>query len=368
MSIVRLITALFVLWGLWRVWRRSPLYSGSKVLKILAALVLIVAAGLGIGLTMTSEPVNRNPAAQTIVGIAGFSLLIFGSMVLMIRITDPHLAKLAPGVSLQNHYRRPVQRAMWCFAGLLVIGMVACAVVPRNWLLPTAFPTGLVLLLGSLFIPALYMQARRYDFGLTAITAAPWVHWQYDPARWEVWAEGYHERERSTAGVEKGDWWLSLRITAGFGGILGVGILLMEWIHGNPSLQDSVIGAAALATFLWWARWMQRLVIERHYRRLRVARPETYFGEEGLWSNGQYMPWVTSGFYLVKATAEGDSPQFLTLVFQTSQRYNSGLKEARVLIAEGRASDLAVLQEKLVARCQRATIALAGARVADAMS
>jgi len=106
------------------------------------------------------------------------------------------------------------------------------------------------------------------------------------------------------------------------------------------------------------AYYFKRTNFDRRYRRLLAAQPETWFGDEGLFSNGKYTPWILSGRYLLKATAAVDPPPHLTLIFESFNGSSSTQVTQRVLIPDGHIADLPMLEQKLKSHCPNASVHL----------
>jgi len=106
------------------------------------------------------------------------------------------------------------------------------------------------------------------------------------------------------------------------------------------------------------AYWFKRTNFDRRYRRLLAVQPETWFGDEGLFCNGAYTPWILSGRYLLKATAAIDAPPRVTLIFESFNGSTSTQITQRVLIPDGHLTDLPMLQQKLNAHCPTASVHL----------
>jgi hypothetical protein len=107
--------------------------------------------------------------------------------------------------------------------------------------------------------------------------------------------------------------------------------------------------------------WLQRTNPGRRHRRLLAAPREAYFGEEGLFCNGEYSPWTLSGKYLVEADAISDPkspPEQLVFVFQSFNGSSSVRIIWRVPIPEEHRADVQVLQQKLDVHCTSATVRL----------
>jgi hypothetical protein len=126
------------------------------------------------------------------------------------------------------------------------------------------------------------------------------------------------------------------------------------------SVREKVAVTAGLLVFVVFiiscTNWFDRNNCERHYRRLLAAPPEAYFGDEGLFCDGEYSAWILSGSYLLEATATSDPPAHLVLIFQSFSGSASVSVAKRIPIPEGRWPDVKLLQQKLQARCPKAFI------------
>ena len=103
-----------------------------------------------------------------------------------------------------------------------------------------------------------------------------------------------------------------------------------------------------------------RGVPERQYRRLLAAPREAIFGDEGLYSNGQFSPWILSGSYLVEATAPHDPLARLEMVFREANGSSTRLVSRRVPIPAGREGDVTAIQQGLRKCCPQAAVRLGG--------
>jgi hypothetical protein len=237
----------------------------------------------------------------------------------------------------------------------LLINAAAALLLPSSWnLLPLALG-GFALLMCGPMLMGFYMRARPLDFGMSAVIAAPWAHWQYTPAQWESWAKNQLAWERSSAGTLT--WRKSLRLVWICAALFALGALF-----SGASFRENVVIVAGLLAFvmllLIGANWFGGTNYKRRYGRLLAAPPEAWFGADGLFCNGEFTPWTLSGAYLLEATAPRDPPARLVLVFQTFNGLSSVQVARRVLIPEGHESDLAVLQQRLRECCRTATVHL----------
>jgi hypothetical protein len=200
----------------------------------------------------------------------------------------------------------------------------------------------------------LYLKARRFDRGMSALAANPWVRWQYTPEQWQSWAAIQRSWDRAKTPVFR--WkrdWAKLLVP-----ILIMGAVTGLLSHDRPVERFAIFAgctaflllAAALIT------WAARCEPERRYRRMLTARREAYLGADGLYCSGEFSPWVLSGNYLVEAAAIHDPPVRLVLTFDKPAG-NSTTRIARMIpIPDGCEHDLSVLENLLRASCPEAAI------------
>lgn len=125
--------------------------------------------------------------------------------------------------------------------------------------------------------------------------------------------------------------------------VLAIGVPVLGGLYINARRTDYAI-AALMANH--WVHWQHP-----------SGKDEAWLGPDGLLCGGRYTPWLASGNYLVKAGANLVPPAFLVLTFEKSAGGYRGAPVAmRVLIPEGRESDLEALREKLRTRCPKAHI------------
>jgi hypothetical protein len=355
MQFALLIFCLLTIVGAFSAWRKSPLYSLKTTLKLAGGFLLIAAVVAGASLAIVNGLVSRSPVVQGIAGFLAIMVLGCGSSIFIVRITDAHVAQLPPSAKLVSFNRHKVYRWIWRLVVFLLIGTVAALVVPSAWKwLPTALG-GFVLLLCGPTLSILFMMARRNDRAMSAVIANPWVHWQYTPEKWTQWAKNQREWEEA----QEGPWsWKGVALLV----LFCVGLFALGALFSGEGLQQNVTIVSGLTGFVMLlvlvAYWFKRTNFDRRYRRLLVVAPEAWFGDEGLFCNGAYTPWILSGKYLLKATAASDPPARVMLVFQSFNGTSSVLITLRIPIPDGNTSDLQVLQQRLNAHCPTASVHL----------
>jgi hypothetical protein len=97
-------------------------------------------------------------------------------------------------------------------------------------------------------------------------------------------------------------------------------------------------------------------------RRLRLnAPPETYVGNDGTYSDGVYVEWMTASSSLISATIDERASRCIDFEFVQIVVGVAGTRRftQSVLIPPNADDDLRTLQTRLAARCPSATVELA---------
>ncbi|MGO8709063.1 MAG: hypothetical protein ACLQMG_15420 [Terracidiphilus sp.] len=355
MQLALLIFCFLTIAGAFSAWRKSPLYSVKTTVKLVGGFLLIVAVIAGSIYAIITSPLSRSPVAEGIASLVAVIALGSGASVFIVRITDAHVAALPPSARLVSFNRHKIYRWIWRLVAFLLINAIAALVLPPAWQWLPVGLGGFVLVACGPTLSIAYMMARRNDRGMSAVIANPWVHWQYTPEKWTQWAENQREWEKA----REGPW--SWKGVSGFVLLCG-GLFALGALFTGASLKENAIIVGSLTCFVILlvlvAYWFKGTNFDRRYRRLLAAVPESWFGEEGVFSNGTYMPWILSGKYLLKATAAMDQPARLILIFESFNGSSSNQITQRVAIPDGRISDLPVLEEKLSNHCPTASVHL----------
>jgi hypothetical protein len=368
MRIALLIFCFLTIAGAFSAWRRSPLYSLKTTFKLIGGFLLIVAVVAGTTQAIVNGPLSRSPVVEAIAGFVALLALVCASSIFIVRITDKHVAQLPPSARLVSFNRHKITRWIWRLAVFLLINTAACFVLPSSWKwLPAALGSFVLFLCGPMLSIG-YMMARRNDCGMSSVIANPWAHWEYTPQQWAEWAKNHRAWEEA----QEGPWsWKGVSLFV----LLCVGLFALGALLTGAGLKENVIIVGGLSGFLILltavAYWFKRTNFDRRYRRLLAAQPETWLGDEGLFANGAYTPWILSGRYLLKATATlnpaalnpaalnpVDAPPHLTLIFESFNGSSSTQITHRVLIPDGHIADLPMLQEKLKSHCPTASVHL----------
>jgi hypothetical protein len=356
MRIILALISLLLVLGAWRAWRRSPIYSFKTNCQLAGVFLAMVAAIATVALEINGGHAGRSPAAKIAILIPAILLVLTGSIAATFRITDGPLPHLPRGVSVYRIHRRRLFPWIRGTTILLVILTATSLLAPTAWRgLPLALGA-LVLLLATSILYPLYLKARRFDRGMTALAAEPWIHWHYSPEQWQCWAAIQRSWERARTPVFR--WkrdWAKL--------IFPIGILtIAPWILGTGGTAQKVgVMLACMMILLLSAAvttWAVRCEPERRYRRMLTARREAYMGADGFYCSGEYSPWIRDGSYLMEATAMHDPPARLVLTFDSFTGTGAMYNARMIPIPEGCEGDLDMLQQQLRACCSMASVQL----------
>jgi hypothetical protein len=355
MQIALLIFCFLTVVGSFRALRKSPLYSVKTNFKLAGGFLLIVAVVAGAIYAIMNSSLSQSPTAEVIVSLVAVMALACGASVFIVRITDAHVAALPMAARLVSFNRHKIYQWIWRLVAFLLINATASLVLPSDWKWLPEGLAGFVLLMCGPMLSIGYMMARRSDRGMSAVIASPWAHWQYTPEKWAQWAANQREWEIA----QEGPWsWKGASLFV----LLCVGLFALGALFTGASLQENVTIVGGLSGFVLLlvavAYWFKRTNFDRRYRRLLAAAPEAWFGDEGLFCNGAYTPWILSGRYLLKATAAMDQPPRLMLIFESFNGSSSTQITQRIPIPDGHLVDLPMLGQKLAAHCPTASVHL----------
>jgi len=124
--------------------------------------------------------------------------------------------------------------------------------------------------------------------------------------------------------------------------VLGIGGAALGSLYIKARRTDYAI-AALMTNF--WVHWQYA-----------SGQSDAWLGPNGLLYGGEYTPWLASGNYLMNARAELVPPLFLVLTFEKYYGRESAPVTIRVLIPEGRESDMELLERKLRTQYPKAHI------------
>jgi hypothetical protein len=360
--------ALFSVAGAWLAWRRNPSYSGGFTLRVLlvtalaiAAVVLLIVAAVDLT-SDRSEPVVIGTMFVVVTG--GTLALIF----IIQRVSTPPAARLndelPPSVEALHVHRSKVGAWARALAVLAAGSGLLGLLVPGNFGVMFYVVAAMTLFLSLILLPVMYVTARRFDRALTALEAAPWVHWRYTPEQWRQWVEAQFARASTappTFTLQRD--WRKLALPLG---AIAVGVYAFtpgSWLWKTLYILAT---CGAIAGIVFAASWDERRAPARLRARRLTAPAEAYFGRDGVYCDGVFTTWLGLDTYLTSAGIDRAEPPSLLLCFEkiVVNPYGPSRPMAihqSVLIPPGAEADVARLQTELAARCTQARVALSPA-------
>jgi hypothetical protein len=361
----QLVFAVIFLFSAWAGWRHSPLYSRRATLRAIAVILLAIAGAIALVVAAVKLTEGRSQA----VSFSAIGVVVVVDMLALIFIiqtfTTPSEAKPA---SLPHATKLVTTNRVKVFKWLKVFAAIILACAIPGVLIRTDFRylfltiAGFTAFLAILLLPVLYWTSRSFDQALTAVELNPWVHWQYTPEQWTAWCNVQAKRLRSTPPtfVFARQWRRMLwTFTA-----IAVGVYVFcpgGWLWKTLYIV-SVCGAILVIAFLGGRGHAPQA--DKLRAGLLRAKPEVFFGRDGIFCDGVFSPWLNVSTNLVSATLDERQPRSAMFNFERSVPNPYGPTQSvpihqAVLIPEGKEADLARLQQELTARCPRAQISLA---------
>jgi hypothetical protein len=363
---VGIVFALMAIAGSWVAWRHNPLYSTRSTLRMLVALVLLIAAALFVIVEAINLTSGRSEGVQLGV-MFGVVVVLALAMIFSIQaVTVPKTLRLTttlpPSAKILNVFRQSFYKWTRGFLVFMAACAVLCLVLPGAAKFMVLALGGTTLLIGLVLLPVLYVMDRRFDRLLTAIELDPWVHWQYSPTQWQEWVSVQVDRVKalSTTLSWKQHWVLFVAVSASI-------ILSMMAFAPGGVLERSLFAifcCAAVAALLGFAAWEARRAPEKLRAKLSKLAPEAYFGQEGLYCNGMFVTWMDMSVYLTSASVDTRPPRSLLFCFDKIVFNPYGATQTirinqSVLVPADGDRGIARLQKELTQRCPAAHIALA---------
>jgi heme/copper-type cytochrome/quinol oxidase subunit 4 len=342
--------------GAWLAWRQNPMYSFGRTVRFilvfgLGLATVIVAIVAAIHLTAGKSQTVQLSSVFSVVGVS--TLALIG---LIIQMSLPASVALPKGTKLVRVHRAKVdvwaKRAGWTIAATALLALV----LPTVGKIIVGALGGLLVFLSIVMLFTGYMSARKMDQWLTEVELRPWVHWTYTAEQWSAWnAERVQAAETTPPTfVWRKDWWklaLPLVLIA-----LGVELFLPgDWIFKTSYL--GVIGVVLFGLALLSTR-SQKSTGTRVGAKLKAAAPEVYFGSEGLFADGDFLPWISAGVYLISAGTGKGEPAHLSFQFMKIEANTSSVVNQGVLLPANAGEDVARLQRELTVKCPTAVIDL----------
>lgn len=365
---IQLSFAILMLFGSWYAWRRNPMYSRRRTLHFALATILSIAAVIAVIYGVIQVTQGRSQEFQITAILVAVAVCTIGLIWIIVTITTPKPMPLPAGVQMATLHRRRLipwaKRMAWTLAICGLLALVPSRAGSFNWIQFFALFVGAwVLGLGSILLAAGYIGGRNLDRALTSVLANPWVHWTYTPEEWCI------SIERQVALAERGKakaiplWIVFLSVAI----ITSAGMqfegLLPVW--GNLLIG---VGFAGLLTgIIALTNRRQLRAPERLRARLGSAPHQAVLGPDGLYANGRYNPWLSSGIYLVGATIDRRSNPALAFQFEQIPagrtvdliHFTEWILLPSALTSAELDAQLALLQQRLSEKLRKARIYIA---------
>jgi hypothetical protein len=359
-----LVFALMSVAGAWTAWHHDPRHVGQSGLRVLGAIVLLIAAAAFAIFTTVNYMQGLSEALQMVLLGVVVVALTFGMIFSVKAVATPKSARLAttlpPSAKVLTLHRDHLYG--WgkfvvgffavCGAGLLIPGDVKYAFLAAG---------GIALMLAVILLPLLYINARKMDRALTGLELNSWVHWQYSAAQWKGWSVIQAQRLKDLPEFCLQHSWRKL--IEPFVLIAG-GVMLFSPLSWQANLLYVVVSCGAILGMLELSVWAAHRAPEKLKAKLQEVTPEVFMGQDGLFCNGRFLTWLGEDYYLTAASMDPRLPHSLLFRFEKMVPNPYGAPQTvvinqSVLIPAGGDGDIAGLQGKLVTRCPSARISLA---------
>jgi hypothetical protein len=305
---ITLAFAILMVVSSWYSWRRNPMYSRRRTLHWMLAIGLSIAAAIGLFIAVVQLTQRYSKEVQMGAIFGAVFVATIALIAIIVSITTPKTAPIPANTRLLTLHRRRL--IAWLkAAGETTLILAVIALVPyvfpgkvANVLQFIALFLGAwVVGLGGIMLAAGYVGALSLDRMLTAVEANAWVHWTYSTAEWNAWIEQqiaqhpapsnrYTKKELILVAV------IAIPLTLGtfLAGVASIGVILVVGL-------GAVLLSAGLMILIH--RSAQNAPA-RLRRKLTAAPLETYLGPDGLFANGTYNPWLTTGVFLIEASIQ----------------------------------------------------------------
>jgi hypothetical protein len=341
----------------WVAWRDNPLFSARSTLRFLVAVGGTLAVVIFAIIQATRFTDHHSQAAGfTMIG----AVILFSSIAMIwaiVLVSTPKSSPLPANTKMLHLNRHRVSRfaarAGWVTLAWAVL-TVALHGTPRIILGTIG---GLFVFIGLVLWFAAYITARHADRCLSIIEANPWLHWTYTPGQWQQWVSTEVARTPTAQTFQwRRDWHkLAWPILA-----IAIGVLIFS--PGSLFFRAAYVLGIALffVVIIILGQRGDKSAPQRTFAKLSKVAPEAYFGEEGIFADGEFTPWLTVGVFLLSASMDDREPRSLVLCFSRSTANQISAVNLSLPLPTGDhiAADLATLQQHLTTRCPTATINL----------
>jgi hypothetical protein len=343
--------------GAWLAWRQNPMYTLGRTVRFIFVVGLTLTAVIFAIIAVIHLTTGKSQAVQltSIFTLTGVSTLAMIGVV--IELSLPASVALPKGVKLLRVHRAKVdmwaKRAGWAILALALLALV----LPETGKIIVGTLGGLLVFLSMVMLFGGYLSARKMDQWLTEVELRPWVHWTYTAEQWSAWNAVRVQAVEAAPPtfVWRKNWWkLALAVVA-----IGLGVALFS--PGDLLFKLGYVAfiAALLFGLALWSTRSQKKDGARVGVALKKAAPEVYFGSEGLFVDGVFLPWISAGVYLITAGPGKGEPTHLSFKFMKIEANSSTVVDQGVLLPAGAEADVAKLQAELTVKCTTAVIDLA---------
>jgi hypothetical protein len=340
----------------WVSWRNHPMFSARATLRFLLSVGLMLGAA-GAAIVAATQFSLRHPGAPGFAALGGTVLLGTLAMIWVIAVSTPKYAPLPVTVKVLTLHRKKVWRWAKRYAAT-VLAMAVLDLLFRGTAQNIVGAVGgLFVFLGLVLLFTGYVSAHQMDRWLSAVEDNPWLHWSFTAAQWQRWTEA---EAAHAPGTPRFLWRRDWRKFAWPVASIAVGVAVFSpgpWLYRGLYVAGV---AALLAGLIAASQKSDRDAPRRLRAQLAGAEPEAYFGQEGVFADGVFTPWLTSGVYLQAAWVDRTAPASLRMRFEKLTAGGpASTADVSVPLPERGEGDLATLQRRLREACPKARVELA---------
>jgi hypothetical protein len=341
-------------------WRRNPLYSAGLTIRFLVTTIVTLAGVMGGIIASIDLTANRSIGVQlgTIltVTLLGTIAMIYA----IVTVTRPKIIPLPASAPTVHLYRSRVYLWARRAAGAAIVLAIPAAVLPGDLKIVDGIIGGMFVFVAAVCLFGGYVAAGDMDRALAALEFHPWVKWQYSADEWAQWTDV--EFNRMTATPQQFEW---RRDWAKVLWLCGLATVAVPFTSGSLQFKTTYVVCAWAVIFVVvaFATWANKKTPTWKRASLAKAPLEATFGDEGIFCEGKFTPWLSAADYLISAAIDQREPRSLVFRFEKALSYQQFEDAEYVLLPKSTtqniADDLARLQRELTAKCPTASIALA---------
>ena len=344
------------------------MYSRRRTLHFLLAIALSIAAVIAVIYSVIQITQGRSQEFQITAILVAVAVCSIGLIWIIVTITTPKPTPLPEGVQMATLHRRRlipwIKRMGWALAVCGLLALVPSRAGSFNWIQFVALFIGAwVLGLGSLMLAAGYIGGRNLDRALTSVLANPWVHWTYTPEEWSAVTDRL-VAEAEAVQPKAISRWIVFPV---IGLPVAIGMYFANLLPIWGDLLTGVGFAALIVGILEIATRLDLRASQRLRNCLNAAPHEAFLSPDGIFANGRYNPWLSSGIYLIGASVEPSTRAAILFQFQNiNAGRTTGATQSTetVLLPSALASSeidaqLALLQQRLSSLVRTAKVYIA---------